>query len=89
MVKATFLSMTLSFLAILILFSCQQFGKRSMEKGGKTSMTLLCEPQDVSIEEIIYYPNLSLKLNFVLSPKLMMTDTGLCQHARMLINYIL
>ena len=59
------------------------------KKGGKTSMTLLCEPQDVSIEEIIYYPNLSLKLNFVFSPKLMMTDTGLCQHARMLINYIL
>ena len=53
MVKATFLSMTLSFLAILILFSCQQFGKRSMEKGGKTSTWKLIKPfnfQNVAVK---------------------------------------
>ena len=53
MVKTPFLSMTLCFLAILILFSCQQFGNRSMEKEGKTSTWKLITPlnfQNVAIK---------------------------------------
>lgn len=39
------------------------------------------------LKKSLSYPSMSLQLNFILIPKLMMTDADLRQHIRTFINY--